>query len=180
MRLSHLQKQILIAAAHDLAAWRTTEAIPTADVSKICGRTGLEARRHNANVAAAQDGLVPIDAATWLGRPLNASDAASFSRCLRTLESRGLVNRVAGGQQRGQHLHTAALQLTPAGEALAAELLAKQEIKPSPATTEAASVATSPIEAGDVAASIPKRKPGLCPIGHKFRTYVSVYQQGNT
>ena len=62
----------------------------------------------------------------WLGYPPSASDSAVFSRTLRQMEDRGLVERVSrwGGRR------TTHLRLTPAGRRLARELAEEESAEP--------------------------------------------------
>ncbi len=141
MKLTQRERQILIGAAVDLAAWRTAEPVPT--WPKM---TGAE-RQHNDAIGNARDRIVDCAPAKWLGREkLLPSDRVANSRAYASLQAKGLAARMSARGEHGQRFKTFALEILPAGEALAAELHAQQNT-PSPA-----------IEPAPVAASsIPKR-----------------------
>jgi DNA-binding MarR family transcriptional regulator len=69
----------------------------------------------------AQQGLVSMAPSQWLGVLLTASLSTMVSRDYKTLEARGLIvrHRLKYSDQQTSHL-----SLTPAGEAMARELLA--------------------------------------------------------
>ena len=79
-------------------------------------------RRHRITVRNAQNGLVPMNLAGWLGRAPTHSDHVLFHREYLRLEGMGLIQRVSltGGRR------TTHLRLTPAGRRLAEGLLAEE------------------------------------------------------
>lgn len=124
MTFSPLQIQILTAAAGDLAEWSKAEPISRKELSKLWGVDHLYLR--NARIAAAVEGRqVPVNVERWLGRRPTPSEAASFSRALRTLEAKGLVVRVSDTRIRGQQQYTRNIRFTKLGEEIAAELLSQ-------------------------------------------------------
>lgn len=126
MTFSPLQIQILTGAAGDLASWAAETPTPWSDITKFWGPRANSLRLRNDFIAAAVDHRqVPLNAEKWLGRPLTPSDAASFSRAVKTLETKGLVVRVSDSRSRGGAMRTRNIRFTPLGEQIAAELLSK-------------------------------------------------------
>lgn len=81
----------------------------------------LDRGRQRITIRNAQNGLVPMNLAGWLGRAPTNSDHVLFHREYLRLEGMGLIQRVSltGGRR------TTHLRLTPAGRRMADALLAE-------------------------------------------------------
>ena len=82
----------------------------------------LDRGRQRITVRNAQNGLVPMNLAGWLGRSPTNSDHVLFHREYLRLEGTGLIERVSltGGRR------TTHLRLTPAGRCMAEALWAEE------------------------------------------------------
>jgi len=82
----------------------------------------LDRGRQRITVRNAQNGLVPMNLAGWLGRAPTNSDHVLFHREYLRLEGMGLIERISltGGRR------TTHLRLTPAGRRMAEALWAEQ------------------------------------------------------
>jgi hypothetical protein len=67
---------------------------------------------HRLKIVDARMGIVAVNLAEWLGRPITASDSVVYSRVYKRLESKGLIQRHGRGR-------TSGLALTPEGEGVA-------------------------------------------------------------
>jgi hypothetical protein len=144
MTFSKLQTQILTGAVAALNYWLTAEPFAWTDVLAKRGEGRREREWHNASIAAAVERRqIQVAAEKWLGRPLTPSDAASFSRAVKTLEAKGLIVRVSDSLVRGASRHTRHIRFTEAGEKIAAELLSQLTESAEAGSTPAATVATS-------------------------------------
>jgi hypothetical protein len=147
MTFSKLQTQILTGAVAALNHWRSARPFTWTEVLTLRGEGRREREWHNASIAAAVEGRqVQVAAEKWLGRPLTPSDAASFSRAVKTLEAKGLIIRASASLVRGASRHTRHIRFTEAGERIAAELLSQiTDSATSADSTPAAATSGNPV-----------------------------------
>jgi hypothetical protein len=113
MSLTQRQRTILLGVLEDQ---RRLADMPT-DVG-----SRLDRGRQRITVRNAQNGLVPMNLPSWLGRAPTNSDHVLFHREYLRLEGMGLIQRVSltGGRR------TTHLRLTPAGRRMAEALWAEE------------------------------------------------------
>lgn len=104
--MNHRQQAILIGVYSDVEAFSQRPFSYGAD----CGF-------ENATIRDARSGVVAIDAARWLGRPLTNSESTMNSTAYARLEEAGFIERIRN------HGKTSALRITEAGRVAAGLLV---------------------------------------------------------